>query len=67
MSDKKCDCKCNPNPNHKDFPVVIGGIVVYELAIIIVLLILIYLDLDNVPCEKPFSVSSEQEEIGTVE
>lgn len=53
MSEKKYECKCNTNS--KELPVVMGGIVVYELAIIIFLLVLIYFDLD-VPCEKPHSL-----------
>jgi hypothetical protein len=64
MSEKKCECKCNSNP--KELPVMMGGIVVYELAIIIVLLILIYLDL-NAPCEKSQAIPSEQEEITPIE
>jgi hypothetical protein len=64
MSEKKCECKCNSKP--KELPVMMGGIVVYELAIIIVLLILIYLDLDA-PCENPHSITSEQEEVTSIE
>lgn len=47
MSEKKCECKCNSNT--KEFPVIIGGIVIYELAIIIIMLVLIFFELD-VPC-----------------
>ena len=60
MSEKKSECKCKCNS--KEFPVVIGGIVVYELAIIIVLLVLIFFDLDA-PCDKPHSITTEPEEI----
>jgi len=59
MSEKKCECKCNSNS--KEFPVLIGGIIVYELAIVIILLVLIFFDLDA-PCDKPHSINTELEE-----
>jgi|GEM_PF-5333511 len=58
MSEDKCVCK--GNTDSKELPVVIGGIVVYELAIIIVLLVLIFLDLDA-PLENPQAVTTEPE------
>lgn len=63
MSEKNCVCKCNSES--KEFPVVIGGIVVYELAIIIVLLILIYLEFDA-PSENLESTTSSAEAEETV-
>lgn len=58
MSDKKCECKCNSTSN--ELLGVIGGIVVYELAIVIILLVLIFFDLDA-PCEEPPSNTTEPE------
>lgn len=67
MSEHKCTCK--NKCNSKELPVLIGGIVVYELAIIIGLLVLIFLDLDT-PCQKtkPCTLESlESEEVITEE
>lgn len=64
MSEKNCVCKCNTDS--KEFPVVIGGIVVYELAIIIVLLVLIFFELDA-PSENPESTTTETEETSVTE
>ncbi|EGW41613.1 hypothetical protein [Desulfosporosinus sp. OT] len=61
MSEKKCECKCKSKSSSKELPVLIGGIVVYELAIIIGLLVLIFLDCDA-PCEKPQTSTFESEE-----
>lgn len=61
MSEKKCECKCKSKCNSKDLPILIGGIIVYELAIIIGLLVLIFLDCDA-PCEKPQAITLESEE-----
>lgn len=58
MSETKCERNC-----HNDLPLVIGGILVYELAIIIVLLILILTDLDRDPCTldtTPGETTSEE-------
>ncbi|KUO61736.1 MAG: hypothetical protein APF84_15200 [Gracilibacter sp. BRH_c7a] len=40
-----CDCSCKLDP--KNTPAIFGWVVVYELAIIIMILLFIYLDLDN--------------------
>lgn len=58
MSEHKCSCK--GKCDSKELPVVIGGIIVYELAIIIGLLVLIFLELDP-PCKKPHSCTLEPE------
>ena len=64
MSEKNCECKCNTDS--KEFPVVIGGIVVYELAVIIVLLILIFFEL-NARSENLESTTTEAEETNVTE
>ncbi|ODA42986.1 hypothetical protein [Desulfosporosinus sp. BG] len=61
MSEKKCECKCKSKSTSKELPVLIGGIVVYELAIIIGLLVLIFLDFDA-PCEKTQAITLDSEE-----
>jgi len=60
MSEHKCTCKSKCDS--KELPILIGGIVVYELAIIIGLLVLIFLNLDT-PCQKPQSCNLESEEV----
>lgn len=62
MSEKNCVCKCNSDS--KEFPVVIGGIVVYELAIIIVLLILIYLESTTTTAEAEETVNEQSFQMG---
>lgn len=49
--------------NSKELPVIIGGILVYELATIIVLLWLNLLDMDEPCCEKPCSLDEKSDEI----
>lgn len=63
MSEKKCGCKCKGKckSNSQEWPVLIGGILVYELAIIIGLLALNLFACDA-PCEKPHSCTLEPEE-----
>lgn len=61
MSEKSCACKCNSDS--KEFPVIIGGIVVYELAIIIVLLILIYLEFDAPNETQESTTEAEQVDV----
>ncbi|AET68115.1 hypothetical protein Desor_2561 [Desulfosporosinus orientis DSM 765] len=56
MGTNKCNCL---KIESKDLPIVIGGIIVYELAIITVLMVLIYLDLDE-PCCQGSCVKEEQ-------
>jgi hypothetical protein len=46
----KCKCRCEISS--KELPLIIGGILVYELATIIVLLFLILIDMDG-PCDEP--------------
>ena len=58
MCEKKCSCKCKP----KDLPVLIGGIVVYELAIIIVLLVLTLFNSDP-PCEINEQMTEQAAEV----
>ncbi len=66
MSEKKSGCKCQGTSSSKEWPFVIGSIVVYELAIIIVLLVLIFFDLDA-PCDKPPSITTDPEEMNPTE
>lgn len=59
MCETKCERKCHSN----DLPLVVGGIVVYELAVIIVLLILILTDLDRepaIPNSAPEEAAAEE-------
>ena len=61
MSEKKCKSKYD----FQGLPMVIGGIVVYELAVIIVLLVLILIDFDESLSKKPLSITTEPEETGS--
>lgn len=48
MGEEKCDYRLNS----KDIALVIGGIIAYELAIIIFLLVLILMDNEQPCCNK---------------
>ena len=55
---EKSSCKCNRESNNIQL---IGGIIVYELAVIAILLVFVLLDLDKT-CEQPSNAIEQSTE-----
>lgn len=67
-----CDCECGCKVDTQNTPTAFGCIVVYELAIIIMILLFIYLDLGNTCCkikktDKIDKITEESEGVAKTE
>jgi hypothetical protein len=50
MSDRESSCSCNSKKESNNLPVLIGGVIIYELAVTIILLIFILWELEEPYC-----------------
>lgn len=62
MEEKKCECK---SMNSMGSPLFFGGLIAYELAVVIILLLFIHIDLDDL--KETFNNKSLKKESGQEE